>query len=347
MQMNKLANGKLEVSALCLGSMLWGSTNTEAEGHAQIDMALDHGVNFIDTAEMYPVNPIKAERCGASEAVIGSWIAKSGRRADVVVATKVSGDNPGWKRGGKGYDGATIHEAVDDSLALLKTDYIDIYQTHWPIRGSYAFRQNWTFDPSGQNRDQTEAHMRDVLEAMIQVVKAGKVRYFGLSNESVWGTAQWLRIAREMGAPEVISIQNEYSLMNRLADTDLAELCMNEDVRVLSYSPLGTGLLTGKYQDNAVPEGSRLSLSPGLGGRCTTRAFEAVDAYLAVAKKHGLDPVHMALAFSVSRPFMGSTIFGASSMEQLQRVLEGKDVTLSEDVLADINLAHQAHPMPF
>ena len=346
MQMNKLAGGKLEVSALCLGSMLWGSTNTEAEGHAQIDMSLDHGINFIDTAEMYPVNPIKAEACGRSEEVIGSWIAKSGRRSDVVVATKVSGDNPGWKRGGKGYTGAIIHEAVDDSLTKLNTDYIDLYQTHWPIRGSYAFRQNWTFDPSGQNRDEVEAHMRDVLSAMIDVVKAGKVCHFGLSNESAWGTAQWLRIARDMGAPEVISVQNEYSLMNRLADTDLAELCMNEDVCILSYSPLATGLLTGKYQGNAVPKGSRLDLSPGLGGRCTPRAFDAVDAYLAVAKKHGLDPVHLALAFSVSRPFMGSTIFGASSMEQLTRVLDGKDLTLSAEVLKDIDLAHRAHPMP-
>ncbi|MCK8484846.1 aldo/keto reductase [Aliiroseovarius sp. S2029] len=347
MRMNKLAGGKIEVSALCLGSMLWGSTNTEAEGHAQIDMSLDHGINFIDTAEMYPVNPIKAERCGRSEEVIGSWISKSGRRDDVVIATKVSGDNPGWKRGGKGYDGAIIREAVDDSLVKLNTDYIDIYQTHWPIRGSYAFRQNWTFDPSGQNKDEVEAHMRDVLEAMTEVVAAGKVRHFGLSNESAWGTAQWLRIAREMGAPEVISIQNEYSLMHRLADTDLAELCMNEGVRVLAYSPLATGLLTGKYQKGAVPKGSRLDLSPGLGGRATPRAFEAVDAYLAVAKKHGLDPVHMALAFSVSRPFMGSTIFGASSMEQLGRILDGKDLVLSDDVMKDIDQTHRAHPMPF
>lgn len=347
MRMNKLADGALEVSALCLGSMLWGSTNTEAEGHAQIDMFLDHGGNFIDTAEMYPVNPIKAERCGASEAVIGSWLAKSGRRDEVVIATKVSGDNPGWKRGGKGYDSAIIHQAVDESLDKLQADYIDIYQTHWPLRGSYAFRQNWTFDPSRQNREETEAHMRDVLTAMAEVVAAGKVRHFGLSNESAWGTAQWLRIAREMGAPEVISIQNEYSLMHRLADTDLAELCMNEGTRVLSYSPLATGLLTGKYQKGAVPEGSRMSLSPGLGGRSTERAFPAVDAYQAVADKHGLDLVQMALAFSVGRPFMGSTIFGASSMEQLGLILDGKDLVLSDEVLADIDAAHRAHPMPF
>ena len=347
MRMNKLANGALDVSALSLGSMLWGSTNSEAEGHAQIDMFLDHGGNFIDTAEMYPVNPIKAERCGASEAVIGTWLAKTGRRDDVVIATKVSGDNPGWKRDGKGYDSAIIHQAVDESLEKLQTDYIDIYQTHWPLRGSYAFRQNWTFDPSNQNREETEAHMRDVLTAMAEVVAAGKVRHFGLSNESAWGTAQWLRLAREMGAPEVISIQNEYSLMCRLADTDLAEMCMQEGARVLSYSPLATGLLSGKYQKGAVPDGSRLSIYPGLGGRVTDRAFPAVDAYQAVADKHGLDLVQMALAFSVGRPFMGSTIFGASSMEQLGHILDGKDLVLSDDVLADIDAAHRAHPMPY
>lgn len=347
MRMNKMAGGALEVSALCLGSMTWGSTNTEAEGHDQIDMFLDHGGNFIDTAEMYPVNPIKAERCGASEAVIGTWLAKSGRRDEVVIATKVSGDNPGWKRGGKGYNSQIIREAVDESLEKLQTDYIDIYQTHWPLRGSYAFRQNWTYDPSGQNREETEAHMRDVLEAMAEVVAAGKVRHFALSNESAWGTSQWLRLAREMGAPEVISIQNEYSLLCRLADTDLAELCMNEGVRVLSYSPLATGLLTGKYQGGAVPEGSRMSLSPGLGGRSTERAFEAVDAYLKVATKHGLDPSQMALAFSVSRPFMGSTIFGATSTAQLENTLAAADLILSDEVLADIDAAHRAHPMPY
>ncbi|SMR71443.1 Predicted oxidoreductase [Aliiroseovarius halocynthiae] len=352
MRMNTLANGALEVSALCLGSMTWGSTNTPEEGHDQIDMFLDHGGNFIDTAEMYPVNPILAERCGASEATIGGWLAKTGRRDDVVIATKVSGDNPGWKRNGKGYDGTNLFQAVEESLAKLNTDYIDVYQTHWPLRGSYAFRQNWTFDPSGQNRDEVEAHMRDVLEAMADLVKGGKVRHFALSNESAWGTAQWLRIAREMGAPEVVSVQNEYSLMHRLADTDLAELCMNEGVRILSYSPLATGLLTGKYQNGAVPAGSRLEIAakngyPDLGGRITDQAFPAVGAYQAVADKHGLDLVQMSLAFVVSRPFMGSTIFGASSIQQLARILDGKDLVLSDEVLADIDAAHRAHPMPF
>ncbi len=347
MKMNTLAGGQLEVSALCLGSMTWGSTNTMDEGHQQIDMALDHGINFIDTAEMYPVNPISADTVGDTERVIGQWVKARARRGDVVIATKVSGNNPGWVRDGKGYDGATILQTVDQSLDRLQTDYIDLYQTHWPVRGSYMFRQNWTYDPSSQNRADTEAHMRDVLGAMAEVVAAGKVRHFGLSNESAWGTAQWLRIARDMGAPEVISIQNEYSLLCRLADTDLAELCVNEGVGLLAFSPLATGLLTGKYQDGALPDHSRKTAQPELGGRVTDRVFPAVDAYLAIAEKHGLDPVQMALAFSVSRPFMGSTIFGASSMEQLALILDGKDLELDDEVLADLNAAHRAHPMPY
>ncbi|MDA5094105.1 aldo/keto reductase [Aliiroseovarius sp. KMU-50] len=347
MKMNKLAGGALEVSTLCLGSMTWGSTNSETEGHEQIDMFVDHGGNFIDTAEMYPVNPIIAENCGRSEMVIGSWLAKSRRRDDVIVATKVTGPNGGFVRDGYGYDGQVIPNAIDNSLRNLQTDYIDIYQLHWPKRGSYAFRQNWTYDPSKQDRAATEAHMREVLAAMKTAVDAGKVRHFALSNESAWGTLEWLRLAREMGAPEVISVQNEYSLMYRQADTDLAELCHNEGVRVLSYSPLATGLLTGKYQHGAIPEGSRMSLHPGLGGRKTERAFEAVDAYLELAQKHGIDVVHMALAFVMSRPFMGSTIFGASSAEQLARILEGKDLTLSNEVMADIDVTHRAHAYPY
>lgn len=347
MKMNTLAGGDLTVSALSLGSMTWGSTNTPAEGHAQIDMALDHGVNFIDTAEMYPVNPISAETVGRTESVIGDWLERTGRRGDVVIATKVSGANGGFVREGRGYDGATIREAVEASLKRLKTDFIDIYQTHWPNRGSYMFRQNWTYDPSKQNREQTEAHMRDVLEAMGDMVRAGKVRHFGLSNESAWGTSEWLRLARDMGAPEVVSIQNEYSLLCRLADTDLAELCVNEGVGLLAFSPLATGLLTGKYQHGHLPEGSRKTTQPELGGRVTDRVFPAVTAYLDIATRHGLDPVHMALAFCVSRPFMGSTIFGASSLEQLERILAGQDLVLSDEVMGEIDHAHRAHAMPY
>jgi len=347
MQMNKLAGATLEVSELCLGSMTWGTQNTTQEGHAQIDMALDHGVNFIDTAEMYPVNPVLAETVGKSEEIIGEWFAKTGRRKDVVLATKVSGANGGFVREGRGYDGATIRQTIDQSLARLQTDFIDIYQLHWPNRGSYMFRQNWTFDPSGQNRDETEAHMRDVLEALSEAVAAGKIRHFGLSNESAWGTAMWLKLAREIGAPPVISIQNEYSLLCRLFDTDLAEVCVNEDVGLLAFSPLATGFLTGKYQGGAVPEGSRMTLNPTMGGRKSPYVLDASQAYLDVAEKHGIDPVHMALAFCRTRPFMGSAIFGATTPDQLARALGSVEVSLSDEVLADIDTAHRAYPMPY
>ena len=202
--------------------------NTEAEGHAQIDMALDHGINFIDTAEMYPVNPVSKETVGRTEEIIGTWFAKTGRRGDVVLATKVSGDTKA-ARGGEGYSGAILPKTIDASLKRLQTDVIDIYQLHWPMRGSFAFRQNWHYDPSGQDKAATLAHMADVLEAAKAAVAAGKVRHFGLSNESAWGTAMWLKVARELGAPQMISIQNEYSLLCRLFDTDLAELSVKRE----------------------------------------------------------------------------------------------------------------------
>ncbi len=347
MRMNKLNEG-LELTELCLGSMLWGSTNTEAEAHAQIDMSLERGINCIDTAEMYPVNPISADTVGRSEEIIGNWIARNpSRRGEFVLATKVTGPNGGFIRDGRGFDGQVVRDAVEDSLRRLHTDYIDIYQLHWPVRGSYMFRQNWDYDPSGQDRAETHAHMRDVLGALTELRAAGKIRHFGLSNESAWGVMNWLMLAREAGAPEVVTVQNEYSLMCRMFDTDLAELCANEGVRLLAFSPLATGLLTGKYQGGAVPEGSRMSINTDLGGRKGPRAFAAVDAYLEIARRHGLDPVHMSLAWLRTRPFMGTAIFGASDMNQLERALGSVEVELSDEVLAEINAAHRAHPMPY
>ena len=209
------------------------------------------------------------------------------------------------------------------------------------------FRKNWTYDPSGQNRAETLANMSECLDALQQQVDKGNIRHFGLSNESAWGTAQWLRLAEERGGPRVASIQNEYSLMCRLYDTDLAELSVNEDVGLLAFSPLAAGLLTGKYQSGAVPEGSRMSLVPELGGRKGPRAFAAVAAYLEIAERHGLDPVHMALAWCRTRPFMASAIFGATHMDQLERALGSVEVVLSDAVLEEIDRAHRAHPMPY
>ena len=347
MKMNTLAGGALEVSEFCLGSMTWGTQNTEAEGHAQIDMALDHGINFIDTAEMYPVNPVSKATVGRTEEIIGSWFARTGRRGDVVLATKVTGDS-GAVRDRAGFSGAILPGTIDASLRRLRTDVIDIYQLHWPMRGSFAFRQNWRYDPSGQDKAETLDHMAEVLEAAKAAVAAGKVRHFGLSNESAWGTTMWLKVAREIGAPEMISIQNEYSLLCRLFDTDLAEMSVNEDVKLLAYSPLGTGMLTGKYHGGlTVPQGSRLSLNKTLGGRVTPRAWEATAAYLELAEAHGVDPVHMALRWAADRPFMGSVIFGATTPEQLTRALGAVDATLSDALREAIEATHKAHPLPF
>jgi aryl-alcohol dehydrogenase-like predicted oxidoreductase len=347
MKKNPLGRTGLFVSELCLGSMTWGTQNTTEEGHAQIDLALDRGINFIDTAEMYPVNPVSAETVGRTEEIIGLWNQKSGRRDQVIQATKHSGEGLGYVRGGAPISSKTIPEAIEGSLRRLKTDYIDLYQFHWPNRGSYMFRKNWTYDPSGQDKLETLRHIEDALEALQRQVDKGTIRHFGLSNESAWGTAQWLRVSEDKGLPRVASIQNEYSLMCRMYDTDLAELSVNEDVGLLAFSPLAAGLLTGKYQGGAIPEGSRMQLSSDLGGRKTKRAFEAVDLYLDIARKHDLDPVQMALAWCLQRPFMCSAIFGATSTAQLELALGAADIKLSEVVMADLDGAHRKCPMPY
>lgn len=347
MQMTKLGRTDIEVSKFCLGSMTWGTQNTFAEGHAQIDRALEAGINFVDTAEMYPVNPLSAETQGRTEEVIGEWFAKGGARSRMVLATKHSGNGIKYVRDGGDITAESIPQALDGSLKRLKTDYVDLYQFHWPNRGSYMFRKNWTYDPSAQSRAETIQNIEDCLGALQIEVERGRIRAFGMSNDSAWGLTQWANAADRVGGPRVATVQNEYSLMCRIADTDVAECLHHEDIGMLSFSPLATGLLTGKYQNGAVPDGSRLSLSPELGGRKTARAFEAVDAYLAVAKKHGLDPVHMAMAFVRDRPFMASAIFGATTMEQLERIIAGADLVLGDEVMADIDAAHRAHPMPY
>lgn len=347
MQKRPLGRTGIEVSALCLGSMTWGSQNTPAEGHAQIDRALERGVNFIDTAEMYPTTPISPETTGRTEEIIGDWIKASGRRADVILATKHSGKGFKHARDGAPITAESIPQAIEGSLRRLKTDHIDLYQFHWPNRGSYMFRQNWAFDPSTQNRDETLAHMEETLEALQREVARGTIRAFGLSNESAWGMAQWLRLAEAGHGPRAASLQNEYSLMCRLYDTDLAELSVNEDVGLLAFSPLAAGLLSGKYQNGALPTGSRMAINGDLGGRKTPRAFEAVADYHAVAQKHGLDPVQMALAWCLTRPFLCSAIFGATDMAQLDLALGAADITLAPEVLSDLDATHKAHPMPF
>jgi len=343
----KLGQSGLEVSDWCLGTMTFGTQTSQDDAHRQIDMAVAAGIDFLDTAEMYPVNPVSAETVGRSEKIIGNWIDSTGRRDDIVVATKVSGRNGGFVRGGDGFSAANIREAVEGSLRRLRTDYIDLYQLHWPDRGSYMFRQNWTFDPSGQDKARTTAHMDGILEVLSALVSEGKLRAFGLSNESAWGTTRWIDRAEAVGGPRVAAVQNEYSLMCRLYDTDMAEMAVNEDVTLLAFSPLAAGILTGKYLDGAVPKGSRRDLVPEMGGRVAPREEAAARAYVDIARAHDLDPVHMALAWHRSRPFASNPIFGATTVPQLQRILDGYDLRLSDEVTAAIDEAHRAHPMPY
>jgi aryl-alcohol dehydrogenase-like predicted oxidoreductase len=304
-------------------------------------------VDFLDTAEMYPTNPVLAETVGRTEEIIGSWIARTGRRDDLVIATKITGRGNMQVRDGAPITPQALRDCVEASLRRLRTDRIDLYQLHWPNRGSYHFRQNWGYDPSVQDRASVRDDMRAVAETMAALVAEGRVRAFGLSNETAWGTMEWLRIAAETGAPRVAAVQNEYSLLCRLYDTDMGELSHHEEVTLLAFSPLAGGLLSGKYQGGAIPEGSRLSRTPGLGGRITERVFPAVEAYHAVARRHGLDPVQMALAFVRGRPFPTVPIVGATSLAQLGRVLDAAEVVLSGEVLDDIAAVHKAHPMPF
>lgn len=347
MERRKLGRTGIEVSALCLGSMTWGTQNTAEEGHAQIQRALEAGIDFIDSAEMYPVNPISAETIGRTEQIIGLWFERGGARQDIVLATKHSGEGMRHVRDGAPISSRTIRETVEGSLRRLQTDYIDLYQFHWPNRGSYMFRKNWTYDPTGPDPAEVRQNMDDCLGALQAEVDRGTIRAFGLSNESAWGTAQWLAAAQRTGGPRVASVQNEYSLLCRLYDTDMSELSVYEDVGLLAFSPLAAGLLTGKYQGGAVPDASRMSLNPDMGGRKTDRAFAAVQAYLDIAARHGLDPAQMALAWCMTRPFMCSVIFGATSLDQLEVAMGAADVTLSDTVLDEITRAHRDHPMPY
>ena len=359
MKQRELGRTGISVSEMCLGTMTFGTQTSEADSHAQMDMALDHGVQFWDCAEMYPVNPLSRETQGDAERILGNWFETTGRRGEVVLATKHSGEGYMNVRDGAPITAETIPAAIEGSLARLKTDVIDLYQFHWPNRGSYMFRKNWdqfhgptgpsakTDGPQRTDRAETIAHMEDALGALQKEVERGTIRAFGLSNESAWGTCQWLNVAERMGGPRVASVQNEYSLLCRLYDTDMAEMSLNENVGLLAFSPLGAGLLSGKYQGGAVPEGSRKSLVPEMGGRITPRVFDAVEAYLAIAARHELDPVHMALAWTLTRPFVGSSIFGATTVGQLEHALGAVDLSLSSEVLEEIDVAHKAHPMPY
>ena len=338
-----LGRSTLVVPEVCLGTMTFGEQTSEQDAHKQLDFALDNGVNFFDTAEMYAV-PAKAETCGVSERILGRWL-KRQKREQILVATKVAGPshNLDWIRGGPAaLDRANIRAAIDGSLQRLQTDYVDLYQLHWPERNQPMFGL-WQYDPS-KERECTP--IREQLEALAELVREGKIRAIGLSNEHPWGVMQFLRLADELGLPRVLCTQNAYNLVTRTFETSLAEVCHREQVGLLAYSPLAFGHLTGKYLDGHNTNG-RISRWPAFSQRYSKpNVVPAVTAYVALAARHGLTPTQLALGFVRSRWFVSSTIIGASSLAQLQETLPATQTPISADLLAEIDAIHLQYTNP-
>lgn len=347
MDRRSLGRTGLSVSTLCLGTMTFGRQTDQADAHAQMDYALAHGVDFFDMAEMYPVPPTQ-DTCGATETIVGAWLAARKNRDKVTVATKVAGAGFPWIRGGaEGIDRRNILEAVEGSLRRLQTDYIDLYQLHWPNRATYHFEGRWDYRPASVPRAQVEENFLEVLRTLEDLTKAGKIRHIGLSNETAWGAGLWLSLAERHGLPRMASIQNEYSLLCRTFDWDLAETALYEDLGLLAWSPLATGLLTGKYANGARPPGSRWTLEWRRLYRDTPRAHEAVRAYVDLARAHGLEPVQMSIAFAASRPFVTSAIIGATTVAQLETAIGAAKITLDDNILNEINDVRRSFPAPY
>ncbi|BAY49552.1 aldo/keto reductase [Scytonema sp. HK-05] len=344
MNYNQLGESDLKVSEICLGTMTFGQQNTIEDAQKQLDYAVAQGINFIDTAEMYPVPP-RAETQGRTEAYIGEWLKKQ-QRDKLIIATKIAG--PGraikWVRGGAtNIQRDNIKQAVDDSLKRLQTDYIDLYQIHWPDRYVPLFGQT-EYNP---NFERETVSIAEQLTAFADVIKAGKIRYLGLSNETPWGVSEFSHIAKQLGLPKVVSIQNAYNLLNREFDRHLAEACYYENIGLLAYSPLGFGVLSGKYVDGKKPENTRLTLFQNFGQRYfKPNVNEAVAAYAEIARKHNIKFAQLAIAFVRSRWFVTSTIIGASTIEQLKENIESVNIVLDKDILAQLDAVHTRYPNP-
>ncbi len=346
MQYRQLGNTEVKVSNIALGTMTWGEQNTEADAHSQLDLAIAHGVNLIDVAEMYPVPP-KAETQGRSEQYLGTWLKKSGARDKVLVATKASGParmphQPKHIRDGiNSFDRKGLTDALHGSLARLQTDYIDLYQLHWPDRSVNIFgRLNYT------HVEEDTVPIEETLATLAEFVKAGKVRHIGVSNETPWGVAEFLRLSGQLGLPRIAAIQNPYNLLNRTFEIGLSEFALREQVGLLAYSPLAFGVLSGKYLQAPPPAQGRLTLFDRFVRYTNPQAQEATRQYVALARRHGIDPAQLALAFVNSRPFLTSTIIGATTLVQLQSNLDSMQLRLDEDLLKEIEAIHTLQPNP-
>lgn len=345
MQYRKLGRTGIDVSLIGLGTMTFGEQNTQKEAHAQLDYAVDQGINFIDTAELYAIPP-RAETYGKTEEIIGNWLAKTGKRDEIVLASKVCGPGGDWlphiRDGQTRLDRHNITKAIDGSLKRLKTDYIDLYQLHWPDRKTNFFgRLGYEHDPDDQ-----PTPILETLQLLTDLVSQGKVRHIGVSNETPWGVMRFIQLAECMNMPRIVSIQNPYSLLNRIFEIGLAEIAHRADVGLLAYSPLGFGMLSGKYLDGAKPKGARLTKWPDYDRYSNDSALAATTEYVQLARDHGLDPAQMALAYVNSRNFLTSNIIGATTMEQLTANIDSINVTLSDEVLAGIEAIHTRYPNP-
>jgi aryl-alcohol dehydrogenase-like predicted oxidoreductase len=325
--------------------MTWGNQNTESQAHEQMDYALSQGVNFFDTAELYAVPPAK-ETQGKTEEIIGTWLKKTGNRDKIILATKITGPGFPWIREGTGISKNAIFEAVEGNLKRLQTDYIDLYQLHWPNWLTYNFgRHDTTY--SSPNRQRKLDMILENLQALDELVKQGKIRHIGLSDDTAWGCMSYLHLADKYNLPRIASIQNEYSLLWRFHDKDLHEISVVEKVGLLAWSPLACGAISGKYLNAQMPQNTRRTLLNGGTHRDNPFCDKAIEAYIKIAQKHGLDVCQMALAFVNGRPFTTSTIIGATTMEQLKTNIDSINLTLSKEVLKDIDEAARYNPQPY
>ena len=342
MNYKKLGNTDLDVSTICLGTMTWGEQNTQEEGFDQMDYALDQGVNFWDTAELYAVPPRK-ETYGHTEIIIGNWFEKTKKRDQVILASKVAGPARNYLRNGENsFTGPNLESALENSLKRLKTDYIDLYQLHWPERNVNNFgRLNYTHKENNWNQ------FEDILGELNKYIDKGKIRYVGLSNETPWGVLNYLKISKEKNLPRMMSIQNPYSLLNRSYEIGLSEVSIREEIGCLAYSPLASGYLTGKYRNNNFPKGSRMERDFDFWTRYRKPNTEkAIELYYEISNKYGLDMSQMSLKFCEIQDFITSVIIGATTMEQLKTNIESVNIKLSDDVIKEINNVQTIYPNP-